>query len=32
LHDYRIFETEPFRKDLQSIAQAGHKELGGKLR
>lgn len=32
MHDYRIFETEQFRKDLQSIAQAGHKELVGKLR
>ena len=32
MHEYRIFETEQFRKDLQSIARAGHKEIADKLR
>lgn len=32
LHEYRIFETEQFRKDLQSITRAGHEEIAGKLR
>ena len=32
MHEYRIFETEQFRKDLQSIARAGHEEIAGKLR
>ena len=32
LHEYRIFETERFRKDLQSITRAGHEEIAGKLR
>ncbi len=28
---YRIFETKQFRKDLPSIARAGHDEIAGKL-
>lgn len=32
MHEYRIFETEQFRKDLQSIARAGHQEIADKLR
>jgi len=32
LHEYRIFETEQFRKDLQSIARAGHEEIARRLR
>ena len=32
MHEYRIFETERFRKDLQSIAWAGHEQIAGKLR
>jgi mRNA interferase RelE/StbE len=32
LHEYRIFETEQFRKDLQSIARAGHEEIDRRLR
>ena len=32
MHEYRIFETEQFRKDLQSIARAGRKEIAAKLR
>ena len=32
MHDYRIFETEQFRKDLRSIARAGHERIADKLR
>lgn len=32
MHEYRIFETEQFRKDLQSIARAGHEEIARSLR
>lgn len=32
MHEYRIFETEQFRKDLQSIARAGHEEIARRLR
>ena len=32
MHEYRIFETEQCRKDLQSTARAGHEEIAGKLR
>lgn len=32
MHEYRIFETEQFRKDLRAIARAGHEEITGKLR
>ncbi|MDE0101060.1 MAG: type II toxin-antitoxin system RelE/ParE family toxin [Bryobacterales bacterium] len=32
LHEHRIFETEQFRKDLQSIARAGHGRIAGRLR
>ena len=32
MHDYRIFETEQFRKDLRSIALAGHEQIADKLR
>ena len=32
MSEYRIFETEQFGKDLQSIARAGHKEVVRKLR
>ena len=32
LHDFRIFETEQFRKDLRSIARAGHEQIAEKLR
>ena len=32
MHEYRIFETEQFRKDPLSIARAGHEEIAGKLR
>ena len=31
MHEYRIFETKQFRKDLQSIVRAGHEEIAGKL-
>ena len=31
MHEYRIFETKQFHKDLQSIARAGHKEIASKL-
>lgn len=32
MHEYRIFETEQFRRDLRSIARAGHQEIAGRLR
>ena len=32
MHDYRILETEQFRKDLQSNARAGHEEIARRLR
>ena len=32
MSEYRIFETEQFGKDLQSIARAGHDEVVRKLR
>ena len=32
MHDYRIFETEQFRKDLRSITRAGHERIADKLR
>jgi len=32
LNEYRIFETEQFGKDLQSIARSGHEEVLRKLR
>ncbi|MDE0126478.1 MAG: hypothetical protein OXN97_18060 [Bryobacterales bacterium] len=32
MHEYRIFDTDQFPKDLQSITQASHKEIVGRLR
>jgi mRNA interferase RelE/StbE len=32
LSEYRIFETEQYGKDLQSIAMTGHEEVVRKLR
>ena len=32
MHEYRIFETEQFRKDLRSIAKAGHERIAHQLR
>ena len=32
MHDYRIFETDQFRKDLRSIARAGHERIAHRLR
>ena len=32
MHDYRIFETEQFRKDLRSIARAGYERIVHQLR
>ena len=31
LHEYRIFETDQFRRDLKGIARAGHQEIVRKL-
>ena len=31
MHEYRIFEIKQFHKDLQSIARAGHEQIGDKL-
>ena len=32
MHEYRIFETDQFRRDLRSLARAGHQEIVRKLR
>lgn len=32
LTEYRIFETEPFRKDIASLARAGEARIVAKLR
>ena len=32
MHEYRIFETDQFRRDLRSLAKAGHQEIVRKLR
>lgn len=32
LGEYRVFETEQFRKDIRSIARAGHEGIARKLR
>ncbi len=31
-HEYRIFETEPFARDLKRIARPGHEDTVRKLR
>lgn len=32
MHEYRIFETEQFARDLKGVARAGHQEIVRKLR
>lgn len=32
MHDYRIFETERFRKDLRAMVRAGHERIADRLR
>lgn len=32
MHECRIFETDQFRRDLRSLARAGHQEIVRKLR
>jgi mRNA-degrading endonuclease RelE of RelBE toxin-antitoxin system len=32
LHEYRIFETDQFARDLKGIARAGHQDVVRKLR
>ena len=32
MREYRIFETDQFRRDLRSLAKAGHQEIVRKLR
>jgi len=32
LNKYRIFETKQFQKDLEQIAQSGHRKVAKKLR
>ena len=32
MNKYRIFETKQFQKDLEQIAQSGHKKVAKKLR
>jgi mRNA interferase RelE/StbE len=32
LPEYRVFETEQFRRDLQEIARSGHSSVAAKLR
>ena len=32
MHEYRIFETDQFARDLKRIARAGHPQIVSKLR
>ena len=32
MHEYRIFETDQFARDLKGVARAGHQEIVRKLR
>ena len=32
MHEYRIFETDQFGRDIKRIARAGHQEIVRKLR